>query len=303
MSKIQLHLHPFFNKKNFLSNIIPYFDNYGLEDLVKTSEEKNIDILGLERLNFEVYPELVKTAEELCKEKNNAFEFNYTDERIKIFNKESKKETVILRATEYRTKEDLDIIVLGYSGLSNTKGTNNRHGIRKVIDSGLENNCVLIMDHPFCNAQSIRKDITEEKKKEIETILRKYPKSEDNIFIERNGYCIPVLRKALLGGDVNKKMEDFCKEFLIKYGIKLKIVSDMDGHLRYKGALSEIEKGAVDMKINTSQPIIPQIKENIRNNEYSNDKSYVSIPHFIANMGVQYVFHKYLGFWFKDSRA
>jgi len=31
---VQLHFHPYFNKKNFLSDVIPYFDNYDLEDVI-----------------------------------------------------------------------------------------------------------------------------------------------------------------------------------------------------------------------------------------------------------------------------
>lgn len=303
MTKVQLHLHPYFNGKNILSRKIDYFDNYSLEDLINTAEKKGIGVLGLERLNYEIYPDIIERTENLCKLKKDDYMFNYTPERAKILNKRSKIETIVLRATEYRTKENFDILVIGYSGLSDTKGTNSRHSIYDVIDKSLENKCLLIMDHSFCNAGNIRKDITKGKEKELKDICRTYLSNADSIFMEQNNYCIPWLRKIMLGGNVNKKLEKFVKELKEEHNIDYKIISDMDGHLRYKGALNQIEKGAIEMNIDKGNPIVEQIKNNVNKGEYRNNCRYVTPLHFAVNMGIPYVFHKYFRFWINDSRA
>ena len=87
-AKIDLHVHP-------------YLENYSLQDLISAAEKKGINILGLERYKEDVFPEISKKARQLPKDEYDARRDNGTC--ITVYNKETKKTSYILRATEIMT--------------------------------------------------------------------------------------------------------------------------------------------------------------------------------------------------------
>jgi len=299
-AKIDLHVHP-------------YLENYPIQDLISAAEKNGINILGLERYKDDVFPEISKKARQLPKEEYDVRRDNGTC--IAVYNKETKKTTYILRATEIMTGDRNGNENFHFLGIGDISGLDIRKEkpfpkTEKCIESIIKNESIAIIDHPYADADHEYKSITKDKEKELESICNEFKR---DITLEWNSYCIPSLRLPLefissltngdlTGYDVNKNAEKLAKR-LSEH--KIRIVADSDVHARNMGLLEGIGAGHIEifkerMDYSSGKNIIKSIKNAIKIGElkdkertakgynfgYENIKNYVSISHFVEAFGV-----------------
>lgn len=277
--KIQLHVHPFFVSYDFV-------------DVINAAKKKKIDILALERLNNNIFSDLIERSKKLPPH----YKTDSDSISIKILDKEDGKTLYILKAIELETKENFHLINIGDCEVKS------RSNIEAIIENALKNDCLVIFDHPFANSRNVRKDITEEKEAEIEKICKKYSNS---IYLEWNAYCIPWVRELIGGGDANKKVEKLSTD-LSEQGYNTPIVTDSDVHARYKWSLNEIDKASIKsekINVNSGKNIISSLKKNINSGNYKTNKEYVSFMHLMFNFCLPLTINKIYKKFCKNPRA
>lgn len=275
-SKIDLHVHPF-------------FERYGLDAVVKAMDKKGMDCIGLPQLDKNIYPYVQQQA----KEYNNAF----LDEKgVMIPDRK-----IIFDAKEYNTKEGFQLLTVG--GAVESPQAPAYMETRKIIDEGLEQDALVVFDHPFADNVYTKTagNISDEKAKEVEDICKEYP---GKIAMEYNGYSNPLVRKMIKWGfntgplfwllqkspglpeekigysDINKKALEL-SEKLSGEGYNVPIVADTDLHARRKHSLNKM--GTACFRTNVSYESASQalagIKENIFNGDYRNSYNTVGMFH------------------------
>lgn len=261
----------------------PYFNNYGLEDIIKAMKKNKIDIIGLEYLNRPIFDELNRYADEL---KQKGYKKENDNHVIKISDDE--RDYFILRAKEIRTKDNFDIITIGSDNIPHEQN------IRNVIDDGLEQSILLIFDHPFVDNSWVNREINQEKRKELEKICKEYT---GNLALEWNGYCKPWLRKLLGGKDVNNMVVELSKK-LYNEGYNLPVLADSDIHARSKSSLKTLGTGRIiaNTYVKTGNTLIDSMKKSIfsygEGKGYKNIKKTVPLTHFVFNFGIPYLNQK-----------
>lgn len=301
---IQLQAHLYDDEDNIIKRVIgtilPYFNTYSIEDLIIGAEEKRVNVIAPQRLNFEIYDELLEKTKKLP----DKFSVESDSLAIRIFNKESWEPIYLLNAVEHRTKQDIDIIGIGKCDIKCSGDVKNGPDAYHLVENIIKNDGIATLDHHRVYASSVRRSIPEGRMKIVEGLCKTFG---DNLYIEWNAYCKPWLRMLLGGEDVNKKAIKDSELFSAKFGKRYPVYTDMDGHIRYKGGIDEIDRGAVRMDIkdkSSGKAIIEGIKENFDKGNYKNDYRYVSFKHFALNFGIPYVVNKYLfRKLFSDSRA
>ena len=269
LEKIDFHVHPF-------------LENYGLDAIVNSMYKKDVEIVGLPNYN---------NVDNFTQIRQESKKLGYLSDSVVV----KAQDKYLLRATELECYENLHLLVIG-----NTNGLNSKIPIRKNIEIGLKNNSIVIIDHPFADANSTYKGISLDKRKQLKKIAIDY---EDEISWEWNSYCIPLVRfplgiaftiyKGLSGYDVNHSLEEFaCRTK--EEGYKINIIADSDVHARNKRLLKglgtahiKIEKEKIDY--NSGQNIINSIKKQIKDGEgigYKNQKDYISFFHLLEGFGI-----------------
>ena len=283
----------------------PFLGMNTIKDVIDAMYWAKLDVVALESLDSCLYPRVIKEAKEIYPN------MDYDSVGIKLPNRR-----YLLNAREHNTKENFHILTIGYSSNRVNKDTE----IRKVIDEGLENNALIILDHPFVdnNYPRIYKNkeiklktaahISEEKRIELEVLCKEY---SGNIALEWNGYCIPWMRKGLMLGlnmlgvglrysDVNKEAEKL-SERLKSYNYNVPLVADTDLHARKKKHLDYMGAARIitDVEGETGKEIMKSIKKNIFERKYENVKRYVSASHLLEAFCIPILFPKY----FKKPRS
>lgn len=279
---IDLHVHPFLGRNS-------------LKDVVEAMDERRLDVLGLESLDSSLYPYVVNEAKKICPQPI----FDSSGVRLPTGK-------YLLNAREYNTKERFHIITIGYSLDTANKNTE----IRKIIDKGLENNALIVLDHPFVDNVKTKTagHISEEMEDSLEKLCKEY---SGKITLEWNGYCIPWIRSVLKSGlnalgfdirysDVNKKAEEL-SEKLRAEGYNVPVVADTDLHARNRRQLKEMGKARITAYIEgeCGRDIVNSIKEKIFNRDYENVKEYVSSAHLLKSFCIPILIPGY----FKKPRA
>ncbi len=265
---IELHLHPYFNA-------------YSPGHVVDAMQSRSIDILALEYLDGSAFSDAEKRFKEHFS-KEGGYCVDSDDTAMRVESEEDGRQLYILRAKELGTREGYHVLTIGSD--DQEPGS----PIRSIIDSTIEKGAIAIFDHPFVENGNLRKRVSESKRKDIRDICVKY---EPELFLEWNGYCIPWLRKLMLGGDVNREVVDFSNEWS-RYGKNFPVVSDSDIHARTRRALYDMgTAGITTPGINTSSgmEIIKSLKENIIRGDYTNTHKTVSLSHFVCNFGIPYL--------------
>jgi hypothetical protein len=275
-SNIELHLHPFLERNEIV-------------EIVRAMDRKGLDILALESLDSSLYPCVIKEA------KNRYPTSQYDSAGVKLPHGK-----YLLNAREYNTKENLHILTVGYSMDSATPQTE----IRKIIDDGLENDALILLDHPFVDNRKTRTagHISGELEQELEKLCREY---SGQIALEWNGYCIPWIRQALKHGlnsvgkgikyhDVNKRAEELSAK-LDSYGYNVPVVADTDLHARNKRLLHAIGTARIITYTEgeSAVDIVKSIKKNVFAGDYQNVKKYVSSLHLLEAFCMPILFPKY----------
>jgi hypothetical protein len=282
MADIELHVHPFLGK-NTINNV------------VQAMENQDLDIIAMESLDAPLFPFIV---EDTKKEYPTSI---CDSSGIKLPNGK-----YFLNAREYNTKEGLHVLTVGYS----MDNANPKTEIRRVIDNGLKNNSLILLDHPFVDNIKTRTagHISVELEQELENICREY---SGQVTLEWNGYCIPWMRKGLKYGlnavgidtqyhDVNKRVEEFSAK-LMGQGYNVPVIADTDLHARTKGHLQHMGTSRIitDIEGETPKDIVDSMRKNIFKGNYENVKQYVSSIHLLGAFCVPIILPKY----FKKPRA
>ena len=259
-----------------------------------------IDILAMESLDDSLFPYVVKETKKHFPEAI----YDQSGIRIRLTNGNY---IYILNAREYNTKENLHILTIGYSMNDAVPKTE----IRRVIDKGLENGALIVLDHPFIDNGKTRTagHISEELEQELEEICKEY---SGQITLEWNGYCIPWMRRVLKFGlnaltnikphikyhDVNKRVEKL-SEALRKQGYNVPVVADTDLHARTKIDLKNIGTSRIITPVEgeaegaTPREVIKSMRRNIFIGDYRNIKRYVSFFHLLKAFCVPMIFQGY----------
>jgi len=268
----------------------PYFKAYGLEEIVQAMEKNKLNVIALEYLDGAAFSDVKTECDKLSKS-NKKYIIDSDSLAVRI--EKEGKQFYILKAAELST-EDKNI---GYGFHIITVGadTNNikpYQPIRTMIDSALEQDAFVILDHPLANKDEFRKKISKGAEEEIRKICKEY---SDHLALEWNGYCISWLKKILLGGDVNEDIIKLSQE-LADEGYNNPIVTDTDNHARKVEALDAIGTGRIKSYINltSGRNIIDSLNRNIFSCRYENTYEPVSLLHFVKYFGAPYIFRKFV---------
>jgi len=280
-----------FQKEKIDLQVHPYFENYSLNNIARYLENNDVGIVGLVNYNRDSFSPL----ENALKKEYPEYIITSDSTAIRILNINNGKETYLLRGIEVMNSENLQLVVIG-----NIKGIVPYRNIKKNIEIGVKNKALVIMDHPFADADHEYRSITSKKKEELEDIAREF---DDEIVWEWNSYCIPWIRKTIeifmasspineflwdenyLGADVNKELENFALEMKNK-GYNVNIVADSDIHARTHRALKSIGKvGHIKVErslINymSGKKIIESLKNSIKKGENVGYENFKNMFHF-----------------------
>ncbi len=282
MTNIELQVHPFLGK-NTITDVVQAMDNQGL------------DILAMESLNDSLFPFIVEEAKK-------AYPTAVTDKSGIIL----PNGKYLLNAREYNTRENLHILTIGYSMDSASPNTE----IRRIIDEGLSNEALILLDHPFIDNGKTKTagHISDELTLELEKICKEY---SGQVTLEWNSYCIPWMRQVLKYGlnavgfnikyhDVNKRVEKLSNS-LKKQGYNVPLIADTDLHARTKRYLQYMGTSRIISPVEGQTPseIVDSIRRNIFAGNYENVKKYVSSFHLLATFCVPIMLPNH----FEKSRA
>jgi hypothetical protein len=200
-------------------------------------------------------------------------------------------DVVLLDGQEHNTREGFHVLTIGTS-FENS----NLPLMRDVIDRGLENEALIVLDHPYTDNihTGTMGDISPAEEETLETICREYP---GKVALELNGYCARtdvrfVLKYFLrMAGcsvryhDVNKKAQEL-SDRLAKEGINVPTIATSDTHAKNLGLLQDIGTSRVEMDIQGETPkeVLDSIKRNIFTGNYSNTLKPVSYKHLTQAM-------------------
>ena len=261
-SNIELHVHPFLGRNN-------------LVDVVEAMNQAGLDVLALEALNASLYPKVTEEAKR-----------HYPSSKIDKCGIRLPNGKYLLNAREYNTRENLHVLTVGYSMDEAAPSFE----IRRVIETGLEHNALVLLDHPFVDNVTTRTagHISEELEKELEKLCREY---SNQITLEWNGYCIPWMRFFLKYGlkaagfdaeyhNVNQEAEKLSAR-LKEQGYNLPVIADTDLHARTKRYLYYMGTARIiaEAEGETAEDIISSIRKNIFDGNYENVKRYVNSLH------------------------
>jgi hypothetical protein len=282
MANIELHAHPFLGR-------------YAITDVAQAMHDRDLDVLAMEALDDSLFQFVVE-------ETKKAYPAAVSDNSgIRLPNGR-----YFLNAREYNTKENLHVLTVGHSMDEATPQTE----IRRVIDNGLANNALVLLDHPFVDNGKTKTagHISAELEHELEEICREY---SGQVTLEWNGYCIPWMRQVLKQGlnaagfdikyhNVNQRAEELSAK-LKKEGYNVPVIADTDLHARTKRHLHQMGTAKIitDISGETPTEIISSIRKNIFQGNYKNVKEYVSSLHLLEAFCIPILLPRY----FRKPRA
>gem|GEM_PF-1223057 len=275
------------NKTHIELHAHPNFDSYGLEKVVKAMKKKELDIVALIDLDRPIFEQILAEAYYQTKKNKTSVE---DDSLAVVIRKEKRKyieEYIFLKGIELTTKDNFHLITIGYNQVPEKP-----EPIRKIIDTALEKEALVIFDHPLVDNANVRKELSREQEEEIKKICRDYT---GRIALEWNAHLIPWVRKLLGGSDANKRTRfDFSYKLYQDERVNAPIVTDTDLHAKNKYGLGELGRARIkidnqNMDKSSGRAIIDSLKENIFAGKYENTYEYVSFLHFTFLFGLPYL--------------
>lgn len=279
---IDIHIHPFINSNS-------------IQDIVSAMDQTGLSVIGIEALDFSIFPLVVQKAlteyPNICKDSTG---IRLPDRKY------------LLNAREYNTKEGFHILTIGYS----LDRADSKTEIRDIIDNGLENDALVVLDHPFVDNHKTKTagHISRQMEDNLEKLCREYP---NQIALEWNAYCVPWMRKALMYllrtvghktdyYNVNDKAEKL-SEKLLADGVNIPVIADTDLHARTKRHLYQMGKGRILVEVEGDLPsdIVRSMKQNIFSGKYENIKNPAEAWHMLQAFCIPVLFP----FIFKKPRA
>jgi hypothetical protein len=273
-SQIELHSHI-------------YLDRYGLEKVVEVMDQNELNVVAPLYLNAQSFEDLKRAAEAIRK-------FGYVPEAddLAIRIERDGKRYFLLRGAELDTSKDeykpnFHIITLGYDGVRPLQP------IRTMIDDALSHDAFVIWDHPLVNNSNAAKQTPDHLVSAMKYLCRAY---SGKLALEWNGYCIPWIRKALGGRDVNRDIVEFSAD-LAASGSNNPVVTDTDLHARTRFALKVLGTSRIktDLDLSSGADIIRSLKRNVFSGDYKNTYKTVPLLHFVPCWGIPYALHRFAG--------
>lgn len=265
-SQIELHAHL-------------YFRRYNLEDVLKVMEENGLNVVAPLYLNGKAFLDVQKGSSRLF---NQGYDVDSDDLAVNI--RKDGKEFYLLKGAELHTGDNFHMITLGSDNVEPYKP------MREMIEYALKQDSLVIFDHPLVDNNHPARELSKSAKEDVENICKEYT---GHIALEWNGYCIPLVRILLGGGNTNKDVLQLSNS-LAEKGYNNPVVSDTDIHARNKNSLKAIGTSRVisDIDLSSGKSIISSLKRNIFSGEHQNTFKTVSLSHFIPNWGLPYLFRK-----------
>ncbi len=265
-SEIELHAHL-------------YFDRYGLEDVLKVMKENGLDVLASLYLNEKAFPDIQQESSKLS---NKGWKVDSDSLAVRL--EKDENSFYILKGAELETKDSFHVITIGSDNIKPYQL------MREMVAYGLEQESLVIFDHPFVDNNNASKEISQFSEEEAIRICKEY---SGQIALEWNGYCIPLVRKMLGGRDVNRDIVEL-SDRLYKEGYNNPIVTDTDLHARKRGALNVLGTSRIISEINldSGRAIVDSLRDNIFSGDYENTYKTVPLSHFIPHWGLPYLFRK-----------
>ena len=289
-AKIDLHVHPFFN-------------NYSFSRLVDIAMEKDIKILGLEHYNNNIFPEICERATALKEYKVEYINSSRDQSSLMKISKDDKS-IYFPKSTELTTKEKIHLLVIGnYGDLAPGDC------LDKIIESSLEKDCLVILDHPFVDSEKTHRPITKQTIPYLEKVAKKYG---NNIFIEKNGYCRDDIWNVLSKGHyitdaftsksnlkrgTSKRANQLAEDFAKEHGIS--VIADTDLHARSENSLKYLAESNIkipkkDLNFTTISKLTKSMKESINSGNYRNNTNYPPIKHLFLEYFLPNVLARYM---------
>jgi hypothetical protein len=267
-SEIELHLHPYFNK-------------YGLEEIVKAMEENEISVTAVEFLNGSAFESIQLSTKEMAKKGYDM----QVDSKAARIEKEG-KQYYILRAAELTTKENFHILTIGGDTIKP------HQPITKMVEQAINQDLIVILDHILVNNKMLNMEISKEEERKIRKTCRR---NSGEIALEWNGYCIPWVRELLGGVDVNERIIKL-SESMKRHGYNIPVIADTDLHARSKRALKMIGTARIisEIKLESGKEIVKSLKNNIFSEKYEN--IYDTVPffsHFLPYFAIPHMLGKF----------
>lgn len=273
-ANIDLHVHPIYG--------------FSPSDIFYAMSRTGLDAIAISAYNKNTFPEV---AQKLKDSSSKAI----ADNKGVIAH-----DNVIFNAREYNTKEGLHVLTVGHS-FETPEDTE----IRKIIDTALENDALILLDHPYVDNKETRTagHISPDLASELEKICSEY--SED-IAIEWNAYCIPWMRAVLKTGlniagkktdyhDVNKMAIILSEHLKEKFGYNIPVIASTDLHARKPRDLLKMGTSRIITDIEGKYPeeLLASMKKNVFAGNYEAVCRYVSGWHLLSSFCLPIVLPKF----------
>jgi hypothetical protein len=247
-------------------HVHPFLDRYTLVDVVKAMDNKFVNAVGLSHLDADL-PEMHEQARLF-------YPGSMTDKTgIRLPNGK-----YLFISREYNTAEGLHLLTVGYSMGDATPTTE----IKRIIDRSLENNALVILDHPFAANDWTKTagHIPERLEATVRDLCREY---KGDLCLEWNAYCRADVRRFLRYGlnsfghktdyhDVNMKALQLAND-LRGEEITIPVIAVTDLHARTAEHLKHIGTAHIDLCSCAESPseLLQTMKKKIQAGHHTNE--------------------------------
>jgi len=264
--RIDLQFHPFKNS------------DYGLLDILKAMEEKDLNALGCLEYNWQRNISLA-VVRKMKKEVKKNYLVDDVNGNLFFTNKKTGRVLCLILGQEVASpNQEWHFLSIGALGIRSWQGPED------IIEEILDKDGLVVFDHPFADPQKFFVGITKKKEEKLFLLCEKY---KGKIALEWNGYSLPRLRKILpfYGGEVNKKTEELAKR------LGIPVVPTTDLHAMNKDMLSVMGTCFIEIPFDGMhcEKILSVLKESIFSFNFKPHKEYVSFSHFFRAFAVTYI--------------
>jgi len=270
---IDLHVH----------SIELYEEEGSIERVIESMEKSDLEAFAhLNKGLKDSWFTLVKEAEEYDRRENKKYEVTEISNSILTFenkseNKSEKRYYHIFNGEEVNCY-GIDFVRIGGKRTANPE----ERTIEEILEEACERE-ILMINTLYVDNDNPEKTIEEEKEQYLISILKRNGNKIDAI--DWDSYCIPWIRKALGGEDVNQLAIELSEK------INIPIVAVSDLHMkyiwmvRYIGESAYIKIPSEKVDITDGRTIIRSIKTAIGNGDYENNFEYASFINWFFGFG------------------
>jgi hypothetical protein len=257
----------------------PYFDYYGLEQVVNAMDRNGISIAACEKYNGQVFPLIREMAHDLARSSQR---YEVEDDSLMVRLSSDGRSFILPRAAELLTSDDFHLLTWGYDTIRP------EWSAEAVIDDALSHEALVAFDHVIVDVHRVMRPISKEKEKDVLRLCIKY---KGAVALEWNGYCRRDLRLLTFGHDVNRRARAMSIA-LQDEGYNIPVVTTTDLHARSPKALEHIGRAKVKVNlsdVSSGHALIQGIKNEILGGRAENTYRTVPLKHFLPHFVVPYM--------------